>query len=157
MPTGEYLTGDEQQAWQGLLTAHATLIRELDRRLRAGHGLGTSEFGVLAVLSGSERGVRMTDLASATMLSRAGLTHLVTRLERDRLAERAADPADRRSLLVRLTAEGTARLAAARATYDEVVRARFASRLSGAQLGQLTRIWAALLPARGGDGSGEAP
>jgi|SRR5215813_11036489 len=143
---GPELTGTELAAWQGMLAAHAALIRELDRRLRAAHGLGVSEFDVLITLyNGAERGMRMTDLAKAIMLSPAGLTHMVTRLERDRLVERAVDPADRRSFLVRLTPGGRARLAAARVTHNAMIRARFTSRLTGAQLRQLASIWRAIL------------
>jgi DNA-binding MarR family transcriptional regulator len=140
------LGGAELAAWQGMLAAHATLIRELDRRLRAAHGLGVSEFDVLITLfNGAERGVRMTDLAKAIMLSPAGLTHMVTRLERDRLVERAVDPADRRSFLVRLTPDGRARLDAARGTHDAVIRDRFTAKLSRARLQQLAGIWEAIL------------
>jgi DNA-binding MarR family transcriptional regulator len=140
------LAGTELAAWHGLLAAHATLIRELDGQLRAAHGLGVSEFDVLITLfNGAERGVRMTDLAKAIMLSPAGLTHMVTRLERDRLAERAVDPADRRSFLVRLTPGGRDRLDAARVTHNAVIRDRFTARLTRPQLHQLSAAWDAIL------------
>jgi len=140
------LAGTELAAWHGLLAAHATLIRELDGQLRAAHGLGVSEFDVLITLfNGAERGVRMTDLAKAIMLSPAGLTHMVTRLERDRLAERAVDPADRRSFLVRLTPGGRDRLDAARVTHNAVIRDRFTARLTRPRLHQLSAAWDAIL------------
>ena len=140
------LAGTELAAWHGLLAAHATLIRELDGQLRAAHGLGVSEFDVLITLfNGAERGVRMTDLAKAIMLSPAGLTHMVTRLERDRLVERAVDPADRRSFLVRLTPRGRERLGAARVTHNAVIRDRFTARLTGPQLHQLSSAWDSIL------------
>jgi len=140
------LTGIELAAWHGMLAAHAALTRELDGQLRAAHGLGVSEFDVLITLfNGAERGVRMTDLAKAIMLSPAGLTHMVTRLERDRLVERAVDPGDRRSFLVRLTPAGRERLYAARATHNAVIRDRFTARLTGPQLRQLSGAWDAIL------------
>lgn len=140
------LTGIELAAWHGMLAAHATLIRELDGQLRAAHGLGVSEFDVLITLfNGAERGVRMTDLATAIMLSPAGLTHMVTRLERDRLVERAVDPGDRRSFLVRLTPAGRGRLDAARVTHNAVIRDRFTARLTAPQLHQLSSAWNAIL------------
>ena len=140
------LSGTELAAWHGMLAAHAALIRDLDARLRAAHGLGVSEFDVLITLfNGPERGVRMTDLAKAIMLSPAGLTHMVTRLERDRLVERAVDPADRRSFLVRLTPAGRERLYAARATHNAVIRDRFTARLTRSQLDQLSSAWDAIL------------
>jgi DNA-binding MarR family transcriptional regulator len=145
--TGEELAGDELAAWHGMLEAHATLTRELDRRLRSVHGLGVSEFDVLITLfNGPGRGLRMTDLAEAIMFSPAGLTHMVTRLERDRLVQRAVDPGDRRSFLVRLTPDGLARLVAARVTHNDVIRALFTTKLTSAQLRHLAGIWAAILP-----------
>jgi DNA-binding MarR family transcriptional regulator len=125
---------------------HTRLTRELDRRLRAEHGFGVVEFDVLITLfNAPEEGLRMTDLANAIMLSPAGLTHLVTRLERDRLVERHVDPADRRSARVRLADAGHARLDAARTTHNEVVRGRFTTKVSDRQLRQLAQVWSAVL------------
>jgi len=70
---------------------------------------------------------------------------MVTRLERDRLVERAVDPADRRSFLVRLTPDGRARLHAARETHNAVVRAQFTARLNEDQLQELAGVWDTLL------------
>jgi DNA-binding MarR family transcriptional regulator len=144
--TGKFLDRAELGAWQGMLAAHAVLVRELDRSLRAEHGLSVSEFDVLITLfNADEQGLRMTDLASAIVLSPAGLTHLVTRLERHRLVERRVDPADRRSFLVNLTGTGLARLDAARATHNELIRSRFTRRLSRKQLGDLAQVWDTIL------------
>lgn len=129
-----------------MLTAHAIVLRVLDHRLRAEHGLAVSEFDVLITLwnaPGKRRA--MTELAGAIMLSPAGLTHLVTRLERDRLVARNADPADRRRVLVTLTAQGRRRLDEARVTHDDVVRTWFTDRLTVAQRHALVGAWAAVL------------
>src|SRR2546427_7758124 len=105
----KFLAGDELAAWQGMLTVHARLIRELDRLLRAEHGISVSNFDVLITLFNADRQrLRMSDLANAIVLTPAGLTHLITRLERDRLVERNIDPGDRRSFLVTLTDAGQA-------------------------------------------------
>lgn len=139
----KHLTGDELGAWHGMLETQARLTRELDGRLRSEHGLGVSEFDVLITLFNADsRQVRMTDLAGAIMLSPAGLTHLVTRLERDGLVERRIDAADRRSFLVHLTGSGRSRLDAARPTHDDLIRRRFTGRLSADQLRELAEIWA---------------
>src|SRR6516165_12164913 len=88
---------------------------------------------------------RSTSQSPRSPLASAGLTHMVTRLERDRLVERAVDPADRRSFLVRLTPGGRERLDAARVTHNAVIRDRFTARLSGPQLHQLSGAWDAIL------------
>ena len=144
--SGGFLEPRELAAWQGMLRVHAQLIRELDRRLRTAHGLGVSEFDVLITLfNGDPRGVRMTDLANATVISQAGLTHLVTRLERDRLVERQVDTGDRRSFLVRLTADGHGRLEAARAVHNDLIRERFTGLLTDRQMDLIAEAWAAIL------------
>jgi DNA-binding MarR family transcriptional regulator len=142
---GKFLADEEQAAWGGVLAVHASVVRALDRSLRAEHGLSVSEFDVLITLFNAPgRRLRMIDLANAVMLSAAGLTHLVNRLALAGLVERNVDPGDRRSFLIRLTDAGLDRLDAARATHNHVIRTRFLVRLTPEQLRQLANIWAAV-------------
>ena len=131
--------------WGGLLRVHAQVVGELDRRLRAEHGLSVSEFDVLITLfNAPDRRLRMTDLAGAVMLSPAGLTHLVNRLALADLVARNVDGNDRRSFLVSLTPTGLERLDDARAAHNDVIRRLFLSRLSADQLRRLRETWAAV-------------
>ena len=57
---------------------------------------------------------RITDLAAREAVAQPSMTTLVSRLERDGLAERRADAADRRAVLVAVTPEGERVLAARR-------------------------------------------
>ena len=139
------MAGDELAAWHGLLSVHAAVTRELDRRLAAEHGLSLAEFDVLITLFNGDRdGTRMTELARTIMFSPAGLSHLVTRMERDRLVVRRVDPADRRSIRVRLTPAGRALLAQARNTHNEVIREGFSRPLGREHLRRLAEAWAAV-------------
>lgn len=72
------------------------------------HGLQRGEFDVLAALrrSGEPFEVTPSSLADTLMLSRAGMTSRVDRLERAGFVQWIADPADRRSLRVALTPTG---------------------------------------------------
>jgi DNA-binding MarR family transcriptional regulator len=74
----------------------------------ARHGLQIGEFDVLAALrrSGEPFVMKPTDLANLLMLSPAGMTNRVDRLEAAGWIERRNDPDDRRSSLVRLTDDG---------------------------------------------------
>ncbi|MDP2290996.1 MAG: MarR family transcriptional regulator [Actinomycetota bacterium] len=74
----------------------------------AAHGLSTGEFDVLAALRrhGEPFVLMPTDLSRQLMLSPAGMTNRLDRLEAAGHIERRADPADRRSSLVVLTAQG---------------------------------------------------
>lgn len=66
------------------------------------------EFDVLAALrrAGEPYTLIPSELADTLMMTRAGMTGRIDRLERAGLVERRIDPADRRSFLVALTAEG---------------------------------------------------
>jgi DNA-binding MarR family transcriptional regulator len=96
---------------------------ELDAQLRQLHGLAVSEFDVLITLfNAPDARLRMSALAERVMLSPAGLTHLVTRLERDGLVRREVDPEDGRKWFAVLTDSGDAMLRAARPTHNAVLR-----------------------------------
>lgn len=72
------------------------------------HGLQRGEFDVLAALrrSGEPFELNPSVLADTLMLSRAGMTGRIDRLEAAGLVRRIADRADRRAVRVALTEEG---------------------------------------------------
>jgi len=108
------------------------------RRASAELPLTMQQFTVLGSLEHGAR--RMTDLAAEHGVRLPTMTVQVNRLEREGLAERRADPADARRVLVRLTPTGRARLRAAR-----TARTRYlADRLSGLSAADQAAIDAAL-------------
>ena len=91
----------------GRLHTHATrAIEEVFQR----HGLSIGEFDVLAALrrAGEPHVMTPTALARLLMLSPAGMTNRLDRLEAAGLVARRPDPEDRRSSLVVLTGAGLA-------------------------------------------------
>ena len=74
----------------------------------ARHGMLRGEFDVLAALrrSGAPYTLTPSVLAQALMLSRAGMTNRLDRLEAAGLVERHLDAADRRSFRIALTQRG---------------------------------------------------
>ena len=62
-----------------------------------------NEYGVLYALSTAPDGLRITELGDDALLTQAGISRLVARLETDGLVERVADPADGRASRIRLT------------------------------------------------------
>ena len=74
----------------------------------APHGITLGEFDVLAALRRGGEGTALspTALARVAMISPAGMTNRLDRLEAAGLIERRPDPADRRGTLVQLTALG---------------------------------------------------
>jgi DNA-binding MarR family transcriptional regulator len=140
------LSSLETEAWTGLLRAHATLVADLDRELRAAHGLPLSWYLVLSeVASAPDQRIRMGRLAERTMLTRAGLSGVVDRLERARLLERRPDAGDARGTFAVITSEGRRKLRQAARTQREAVRRRYTGRLTGAQLAALGDVWRRLL------------
>jgi DNA-binding MarR family transcriptional regulator len=132
----------EWESWAALLLLHRTVLQDLDAELRQQHKLAVSEFDVLITLfNAPDHRLGMSALAHEAMLSPAGTTHLVTRLERDGLVKREVDPADRRKGFTVLTYEGDRALRAARLTHNMVLRRTFLAATSAADREVLTQIW----------------
>lgn len=107
------------------------------------YGLTIWAFDMLATLrrQGQPYSLTPTDLMRSTMLSSGAMTNRIDRLEEQGLVAREADPIDRRSLRVRLTATGLKTLdAAAAARFQESDGAlRGASPAERKQLARLLR------------------
>jgi DNA-binding MarR family transcriptional regulator len=139
-----------QQAWRGLLRAHACLAKRLDAELERAHRLPMSSFEVLHHLARSPGGrMRMCDLAEHAQLSRSGLTRLVDRLEREGLLERCSCQHDARGAYACLTDDGRVRMAEARRTQLSVVNEQFISRFSEQELGEMAAMWERIAPCSG--------
>jgi DNA-binding MarR family transcriptional regulator len=126
IPSHEFLEPDEYESWNALLLLTRNVLAELDEAIRREHGIAVSEFDVLITLFNTEeQRMVMSELAARAMLSPAGTTHLVTRLERSGLLRREVDPADRRRWYAVLTTAGERALREARPTHNEVLRRTF--------------------------------
>jgi DNA-binding MarR family transcriptional regulator len=139
----------ELDAWRGFLRTHATLVRELDEELTERHGLPLSSYDVLIQLDHAPDGMlRMSQLADAVLLSRSGLSRLVTRLEKQSLLERLECENDARGAFAAITDAGREKLAEARVTHRAGVRERFLDKLGERELRQLSKSWARVLDPR---------
>lgn len=87
-------------------------------RVFAQFGLNRGDVGVLSALrtAGSDQRLSPTELFKGLMLSSAGVTSRLDRLEERGLVRRTRHPSDRRGVLVELTEEG-------RALLEEAVKA----------------------------------
>ena len=112
------------------------------RELRQRHGLAVTEFDVLITLfNAPERRLGMSALSDRVLLSPAGTTHLVTRLERDGMVRREVDPADRRKWFTVLTPEGDRTLREARPTHNGVLRQHPLHATLPSERRTLQRVW----------------
>jgi DNA-binding MarR family transcriptional regulator len=141
-PQHDFLDPEEWESWGALLLLHHSVLRELDAQLRRRHDLAVTEFEVLITLfNAPDRRLRMSQLAERALLSPAGTTHLVTRLERDRLVRREVDPADGRKWFAVLTDVGDRALQAARPTHNDVLRRTLMAATSPTDRRTLRRVW----------------
>src|ERR1700716_2199136 len=87
------------EAWQALLRAHATLLRQLEKDLEKETGLALADFDVLAQLAIAGGELRMTELANRALISRSGMTRRVARLVEEGFVRRANAGADARGVV----------------------------------------------------------
>lgn len=99
----------------GRIGVLARVLEARTEQVFARHGLRQGEFDVLSALrrSGPPYTLIPSELSATLMMSRAGMTNRLDRLESARLVERTLDPADRRSFRITLTKQGHALIDAA--------------------------------------------
>jgi len=109
-------------------------------------GLSPHQARALHVLGGGRGhavttadGMRISELAAALRIAPRSATEVVDGLSEKGLAERGADPADRRAVVVRLTDAGTATLAHADRARAQAAAELF-GRLDEAERADLTRL-----------------
>lgn len=124
------------------MALHRSVLQRLDTDLRGGHGLTVTEFDVLITLfNAPEQRLGMSSLAERVLLSPAGVTHLVTRLERDRLLRRERDPADGRKWFAVLSSRGDRVLSEARRTHNRALRETILAATTPHERQVLRRLW----------------
>ncbi|MDO5093458.1 MAG: MarR family transcriptional regulator [Propionibacteriaceae bacterium] len=98
------LTGPRVLAWRELMRAEARVLARIREELQA-VDLSISDFDALANIRPGEA-LRHTVLADRVILSRTGLTRLITRLCERGLLQRHEDAGDGRGVLIGLTDHG---------------------------------------------------
>jgi DNA-binding MarR family transcriptional regulator len=147
LPEPDPFTPEEFAAWRGMLRVHSAVFRELDRQLLAEHGFGIDSYGVMVTLVGAPaRRVAIGELGLRRNLSPSGISRSVDRLTKLGLVERANNPADRRSLLVGLTANGLRRLREAQVSHHRIVREMLLAHLDRRDLKHLGELWEKAMP-----------
>jgi len=135
----------ELDAWRGLLRTHSRLVRELDQEMIAAEGIGLTDYDVLLLLAQApDRRMRMKQIAESVLLSRSGLTGIVSDLERRGYVTRETVNDDRRGIDAVLTPAGHAALHRAHRVHLAGVRERFLRHLTDEQLGYLADAWSSV-------------
>src|SRR6266571_3934699 len=124
------LTGPRLNAWGAFLMAHKALENILNRELESACGLPLTWFDALAQLRmAPTQRLTMTQLATALLFSKSGLTRLVDRMEGAGLVQRLARPGDRRSLHIALTDAGEQKFRKALPIHLDHVKRHFAAHI----------------------------
>jgi DNA-binding MarR family transcriptional regulator len=131
------------EAWEALFRAQATVARELSAA-DVWDELNPREYGVLYALSDAPRGLRMTELLGDVLLTQAGMSRLIARLEAVGLVERVDDPDDGRASRIRLTDAGARAQRHVGLRHGRHVAQTMTRRLSDEQLLQLRELCRAL-------------
>ena len=118
-PADRYLQEDGASGLFTRLTRVGLLLDAFQHRCFDAFGLRFIDYSVLRVLHLANRPYRMSpsELTELLLRSSGGMTQILDRLESAGLVERSSDPADRRKVLVGLTAKGLRTAEKANATY----------------------------------------
>ena len=92
--------------WLRLLYCSSHMESVLQSRISQEFGITLARFDLLSQLERAPEGLTMTDLSRRMMVSNGATTSLVDRLVEDGLVLREPHPSDRRTTIIRLTAEG---------------------------------------------------
>jgi DNA-binding MarR family transcriptional regulator len=125
------------EAWEALLKAHATLMRQLQTDLVNKTGLDLNDFDVISQLAQAGGGLRMTDLAARAFSSRSGLTRRIDRLVEEGLVGRTTADGDARGVVVTLTEAGVARVTETVPVHLRMVAELFMAKLDDQELSVL--------------------
>jgi DNA-binding MarR family transcriptional regulator len=126
-----------------LVQSQTRLYNALSDRLRAEHGLTTSQFGALRII-GRGDDCRVNDLAREAAITVGASSKVVDRLEEAGWVSRRPNPANRRSSLLALTAAGRQLLDAATPTVQSELCTWLAGPLSPRSLDELASAVARL-------------
>jgi DNA-binding MarR family transcriptional regulator len=107
-----------QTVFVKLLHAHGSMMRAIEARLLAQHGLSANDFEALVHLSHADEGaLRRIDLAEALRLSPSGVTRLLDGLQREGLTCNRSCETDARVTYAMITDKGRETLREAAETH----------------------------------------
>ncbi|MEJ7771061.1 MAG: MarR family winged helix-turn-helix transcriptional regulator [Geodermatophilaceae bacterium] len=128
-------------SWRVFLRAHAVVTRRLEAELVEEQDLPLASYDVLfQLVDAPGRRLRMTELASAVLLSRSGISRLVDRLQREGLVIREAASEDGRGMYAVLQPAGVSRLRDAAPTHLRGVAEHMTSKFSEDELDALRAL-----------------
>ncbi|AKA74286.1 MarR family transcriptional regulator [Saccharolobus solfataricus] len=129
------------EVWDLITGLTRKINKDTDKALEQ-IGLSYFEFKVMCALE-EEGKVPMSRIAEKYMLTKAGLTSIIDRLEEKELVRRVRSESDRRVIYVELTEKGRERLMESRKIFLNVLSS-FLSKLSEDEIRELERLFSKL-------------
>lgn len=118
-----WLNEKETDTWLALWAVSSWMPTRLDEQLKADSEMNLHDYFTLAQVSLADEGrLTMTELACRTQMSPSRLSHVVGRLEKRNLMQRAPDQEDRRTNIASITPQGWEFLDSAAPGHVERVR-----------------------------------
>ncbi|MCX9192280.1 MarR family transcriptional regulator [Carbonactinospora thermoautotrophica] len=146
----EALVDEAFDAWMSVWKAQTLVVRALERDLKKSVGLPLTACEVLSKLGAAPGGrLRMQELARQVLLSKSGISQLVTQLSQLGLVERQGDPDDLRVTYAVLTEKGRAAFPAHAPVFLRGVRRYFSQHLSDDEVETITRAMNKVIKALG--------
>jgi len=139
LPTEKHSRHLANDAWEALLTAHASLMKQFAAQ-DIWEDISMREYDVLYTLSKCREPLRLSELNRHVLLSQPALSRLVDRLADRGLIQRAADPSDGRGIRLSLTGDGLALQQRIGRRHARSVASALAGELSPGELRQLEEI-----------------
>jgi DNA-binding MarR family transcriptional regulator len=133
-----WLSAEQQEYWRAWLAASMLLRDQLTKEIQEQHGLTMADYEILVQLSENpERRMRMSELATCTLVSRSRLTHQIDRMEKAGYVERQECRDDRRGFFAVLTDLGMQAIIDAAPDHVASVRAHMVDLLTPAEFAAL--------------------
>ena len=129
---------DLAQVFSDLVRYETRLYNVLGERLRAEHGITTSQYEFLRLI-GNRDGCRVIDVAHEVAVAVGAISKSTDRLEAAGWVSRRPNPANRRSSLLVLTEAGRRLLDEATPTFEAGLRTWLADPLTGPVLDRLAQ------------------
>ncbi|MGW0519218.1 MarR family winged helix-turn-helix transcriptional regulator [Crossiella sp. NPDC003009] len=147
---------DLKSLYHDLIHYEMELWDAVDRRLRAECDLQVTWFEVMRVIA-RHPGCRVQDIAADLGITVGGVSKVVDRVEAARHCKRRANPDDRRSSIVELTAAGSRLLAKATGVFEAELEVRLGSVVPERSLKQFSVTLGKLRAAGRAMGEGHKP
>ncbi|MDQ2728240.1 MAG: MarR family winged helix-turn-helix transcriptional regulator, partial [Actinomycetota bacterium] len=137
------MTSPDRTAWRTVLEAQSALMRLYESEMQASSGISLAWYDVLIHLSEARDGtMRMSELASALLLSRSWLTRRIDGMEAAGLVERCRASDDGRGVCARLTGEGRTMCRKATLIHVGSIRRHFLAYLEPGQIETIDQCFA---------------